>query len=122
MAQARAWVTQEFRIKRVPDPVCYVANKKGDMSIPKAQMEIATQVQARMDGFDFDLTYAVTGFTMAVVVNGLSIEKDAHSNLFTPDMQKLMKQISPGTHVIIENVHVRGPDSRTIPGVNIKIN
>ncbi|HXB13260.1 MAG TPA: gliding motility protein GldM [Bacteroidia bacterium] len=113
---------EKFRIKRVPDPICYVANKKGDISIPKAQLEIATQVQARMDGFDFDLTYAVTGFTMAVVVNGLSIEKDAHSNLFTPDMQKLIKQISPGTHVIIENVHVRGPDSRTIPGVNIKIN
>ncbi len=111
----------KFRIKRVPDPTCYVANKKGDIDISKAQLSIATQVQARMDGFDFDLSYAVTSFEMVVTVNGQTVKKLSNSNLFTPEMKTLMNQVQRGSHIIIQGVHVKGPDSRTIPGVNITI-
>ncbi len=112
----------KFRIKRVPDPTCYVANKKGDINVSKAELGIATQVQARMENFDFNLSYAVTSFEMVVTVNGNTVQKTSNSNLFTPEMKTLMGQIGHGSHIIIQNVHVRGPDSRQITGVNITVN
>jgi len=113
---------RQFRIKRVPDPCCYVANKKGDINVTKSELAIATQVQARMDNFDFNLSYAVTSFEMVVTVNGQTAQKTSNSNLFTPDMKNLMGQIGKGSHIIIQNVHVKGPDTRVIPGVNISVN
>jgi len=112
----------KFRIKRVPDPICYVANKKGDMFVSKAQLSIATEVQARMENFDFNLNYAVTSFEMVVTVNGATVQKSSNSSKFTPEMRTLMGEIGPGSHIIIQDVHVKGPDSRVISGVNITIN
>jgi gliding motility-associated protein GldM len=112
----------KFRIKRVPDPVCYVANKKGDASVTKGELSIATQVQARMENFDFNLNYAVTGFEMVVTVNGNTVQLESKSNLFTPQMKTLMNQVNRGSHIIIQQVHVHGPDTRVIPGVNISVN
>jgi gliding motility-associated protein GldM len=112
----------KFRIKRVPDPTCYVANKKGDINVTKSELSIATQVQARMENFDFNLNYAVTSFEMVVTVNGNTVQKESHSNLFTTEMKTLMGQIGRGSHIIIQDVHVKGPDSRVIPGVNITVN
>ncbi len=112
----------KFRIKRVPNPTCYVANKSGDIELPKSQLQIATQVQARMDNFDFNLSYAVTAFDMVVTVNGVTVKKTSSSNLFTQEMKTLMGQIGRGSHVIIQDVHVSGPDKRVIPGVNITVN
>jgi gliding motility-associated protein GldM len=111
----------KFRIKRVPDPTCFVANKKGDIDITKAQLSIATQVQSRMENFDFDLSYSVTSFEMVVTVNGQTVKKLSSSNLFTPEMKTLMGQVGKGSHIIIQDVHVKGPDSRVIPGVNITV-
>jgi gliding motility-associated protein GldM len=112
----------KFRIKRVPDPTCFVANKKGDINVTKGELGIATQVQARMENFDFNLTYAVTSFEMVVTVNGSTVLKESKSNLFTDEMKKLFGQIGKGSHIIIQDVHVKGPDTRVIPGVNITVN
>jgi gliding motility-associated protein GldM len=113
---------QDFRIKRVPDPVCYVAGKKGDISIPKAQLQIATKVFAKLENFDFDLNYDVTSFQMVAVINGITIIKDANGSGFTGEMQNIIKQCTRGSHIIIQNVKVKGPDSRQIPGCNIQVN
>lgn len=112
----------KFRIKRVPDPACYVANKKGDIHVTRGELAIATQVQARMDNFDFNLNYDVTSFEMVVTVNGNTVQLQSNSKMFTPQMKTLMGQIGSGGHIIIQDVHVHGPDSRVIPGVNITIN
>lgn len=111
-----------FRIKRVPDPSCYVANKKGDIHVTKGELSIAQHVQARMDNFDFNLSYEVTSFEMVVTVNGATVQLTSNSSSFTGEMKNLMNKLGAGSHIIIQNVHVRGPDSRIIPGVNITIN
>jgi hypothetical protein len=59
---------------------------------------------------------------MVVTVNGQTAQKSSNSNLFTPEMKTLMGQIGKGSHIIIQNVHVKGPDTRVIPGVNISVN
>jgi gliding motility-associated protein GldM len=64
-----------FRIKNVPPPTGYIAGEMGSGKGPKTRLQVA-QVTAKLPDFLYDLTYAVTGFTLkvsgqaAVVVNG----------------------------------------------------
>jgi GldM C-terminal domain len=110
-----------FSLKRVPDPVCYVANKKGDITISKKQLSFANKVQARMENFDFDVNFVVSSFVMVIYVDGNPIKLISQSDLFTEEMKTAMDKVQKGDHIIIQYVHVKGFDSRTIPGVNITI-
>lgn len=113
---------QEFRIKAVPDPTCYVLNKKGNIRVPKVQLSLANTVFAKMDNFDFNLPYTVTSFQMVATVNGISKTFNATGQNFTPDMKRIMSELLPGSTIIIENVHCSSTaGARTIPGVTITI-
>lgn len=119
----KSFPPQEFRIKRVPDPVCYVVNQKGDINVSKAQLNVAQTVQARMENFDFDLQYNVTSFELVASANGLTKTYKSNSGNFTPEMKNIMHALGHGSHIIIQNVHVvHGSDARKISGVNITIN
>lgn len=118
----KSFPPQEFRIKAVPDPTCYVLNKKGNIRVPKAQLALAETVQARMENFDFNLPYTVTSFQMVATVNGISKTFSSSSGGFTPEMHTIMKQLLPGSTLIIENVKCKSAaGSRTIPGVTVTI-
>lgn len=113
----------EFRIKRVPDPVAYVGSIKGDGQMTKAELNGASGVFARMENFDFDLSFTVMSFVMSMNVNGVFVEKKANGPAITPEMKTLLAGAKPGNKVFFEQVTVKGPDGtlRKIPGVNIKV-
>jgi gliding motility-associated protein GldM len=114
---------QEFRIKAVPDPICYVLNKKGNIRVPKVQLQLAETVQARMENFDFNLPYTVTAFTMIVSVNGVNKNFTASGEKFTTEMHGIMKVLPVGSTIVIADVHcssAAGP--KVIPGVTLSIN
>lgn len=113
----------EFRIKRVPDPVAYVGTIKGDGQMTKAELNTASGVFARMENFDFDLSFSVVSFVMSMNVNGVFVEKKGNGPAITPDMKSLLAGAKPGNKVFFEQVTVKGPDGtlRKIPGVNIKV-
>lgn len=115
--------TFEFRIKRVPDPVAYVGTIKGDGQMTKAELNSASGVFARMENFDFDLSFSVVSFVMSMNVNGVFVEKKANGPAITPEMKTLLGGAKPGNKVFFEQVTVKGPDGtlRKIPGVNIKV-
>lgn len=113
----------EFRIKRVPDPVAYVGNIKGDGLMTKGELLAASGVFARMEGFDFDLSFSVVSFVMSMNVSGVFVEKKANGPAITPEMKTMLQGAKPGNKVFFEQVTVKGPDGsiRKIPGVNIKV-
>jgi gliding motility-associated protein GldM len=113
----------KFRVKRVPDPVCYVGNLKADGQMTKGELAGQSGVFARMDNFDFDLKFNVVSFVLSMSVNGVFVEKKTNGPAFTPEMKSLMAGAKPGNKVFIEQVTVQGPDGtlRKIPGVNIKV-
>jgi gliding motility-associated protein GldM len=115
--------TFEFRVKRVPDPVAYVGAIKGDGVMTKAELNNQSGVFARMEGFDFDLSFRVVSFIMSMSVNGVFVEKKANGPGITPEMKSLFAGARPGNKVFFEQITVQGPDGslRKIPGVNIKI-
>jgi len=113
----------EFRIKRVPDPVAYVGTIKGDGQMTKGELQGASGVFARMENFDFDLSFKVISFVMSMNVNGVFVEKKGNGPAITPEMKTLLAGAKPGNKVFFEQVTVQGPDGtmRKIPGVNIKV-
>lgn len=113
----------EFRIKRVPDPVCFVGSIKGDGQMTKGELNGVSGVFARMENFDFDLSFSVVSFVMSMNVNGVFVEKKANGPAITAEMKTLLTGAKPGNKVFFEQVTVKGPDGtlRKIPGVNIKV-
>lgn len=113
----------EFRIKRVPDPVAYVGSIKGDGQMTKGELLAASGVFARMENFDFDLSFSVVSFVMSMNVNGVFVEKKGVGPAITADMKSLLQGAKPGNKVFFEQITVKGPDGtlRKIPGVNIKV-
>src|ERR1041385_5145043 len=63
--------TFKFRIKRVPDPVCYLGNLKADGMMTKSELQGQSGLFAKMEGFDFDLKFSVVSFVMSMSINGV---------------------------------------------------
>ncbi len=115
--------TFEFRIKRVPDPVAYVGSIKGDGQMTKGELNGQSGVFARMENFDFDLSFRVVSFVMSMNINGVFVEKKANGPGISPEMKTMLSGARPGNKVFFEQITVQGPDGtlRKIPGVNIKV-
>ncbi|MBC8053376.1 MAG: gliding motility protein GldM [Sphingobacteriaceae bacterium] len=105
--------SSEFRIKRIPDPVPQFAGKSSG-SVSSVQIKSQSTVFARLNGFEFDARFTVTGFTLiiakpradAVVIKG-------SGNDLTPAMRTAMNAVAPGTRVIFDNIEAVGPDGST---------
>lgn len=113
----------KFRIKRVPDPVCYVGSLKADGSMTKSELMGQAGLFAKMENFDFDLKFSVISFVLSISINGVFVEKKSMGPGITAQMKKMMGGAKPGNRVFFEQVTVKGPDGtlRKIPGVNIKV-
>lgn len=113
----------KFRVKRVPDPVAYLGTIKGDGQMTKGELSAAAGIFARMDNFDFDLSFKVVSFVMSMSVNGVFGEKKANGAALSPEMKSMLAGAKVGSKVYFEQITVQGPDGtlRKIPGVNIKV-
>ncbi|MGQ1787930.1 MULTISPECIES: type IX secretion system motor protein PorM/GldM [unclassified Saccharicrinis] len=99
---------QEFRIKRVPDPVPEVAGKSSG-KIRKNVLLAQSGVFAEMKDFDFELEYKVTRFTVSVLKGGYIVDEPSKSSKFTPQQLELIKGMARGSKVSIEGIRAKGP-------------
>ncbi len=114
--------SQNFRIKRVPDPVAKVGGLR-EGKINKALLLAQGGVIAEMENFDFDLEFKVSKFSVSTVRNGYFVEETSSNNLFTSSQRDLMKSVSRGGRVMIENIRATGPDGsiRKLGAVNLTL-
>lgn len=111
--QSRRLGSQEFRIKRVPNPIAMVAGKN-EGKIRKNLLLAAGYVTAEMgEDFDFDLTFKVTQFSIATTRKGFYVVEQSKSNKYTEAQETLIKGVARGNRVIIEDIRAVGPDGRT---------
>jgi gliding motility-associated protein GldM len=113
----------KFRVKRVPDPVCYVGSIKGDGVMPKSEVANIRGIFAKMENFDFDLKFDVVSWVLSMNVNGVFVDEKANGAGVTGAQSKLLAGAKGGTKVLFEQVTVKGPDgsTRKIPGCTIKV-
>lgn len=112
----------KFRVKRVPDPVAFVAGKKGDATISKSEALTIPGVVPKLENFDFDLKYEMVSFEMTMNIRGTLVTVPATGNALTEEMKKNLKFASAGTKIYFENVRAKGPNGVvSIAGVNLKV-
>ena len=113
----------KFRVKRIPDPVPYVAQKTGADNISMAQLQAASKIFAKMENFDFDLTVNVIDYIFSMNVAGSLIEEEVKSDKIVPKISELLAKAKRGNKVYFEKIRVKMPDGeiRTLPPVSLKI-
>ncbi len=94
---------QEFRVKKVPDPVAKVAGKTSG-SVVKSKLATASNVLAEMENFDFEMKAIVTGFTVSANIGGYEQSKKSTSYKITPDQRAIIKKAKRGTRVTFERI------------------
>jgi len=104
---------QEFRVKRIPDPKSYVGGKSGSTSIKKAQLKAASTVQAKMEGFDFDLRVSVKSFVFSTTKAGDIVEFKVSGNKLNSKCKKLIATAKRNQKFYIEKIKVTMPDKTT---------
>ncbi len=112
----------KFRVKRVPDPVAYIANKK-DGLVSANELIAAGAVIPKMENFDFDLQFRITSFDLSMNMQGDFITKSASGNRLTAEMASMLKSAKKGTKIYIEEVKAVGPDAvpRKLAPLNMKL-
>ena len=100
----------KFRVKRIPDPVPYVAGKTGSDNTSKAQLSAVSKIFAKMDNFDFDISVNVTQFMFSMVVNGILVEKEVKGDRIPQEVKDMIGKAKRGSKVYFENINVKMPD------------
>ena len=113
----------EFRLKNLPDPVPYVAQKTGSAVMSKARLGAASTVKANMDNFDFDLKVTVRSFIFSTTVSGALLEKQVKGNKIPADIKSIISKSKRNSKVYFENIEVKMPDgsTRMLGPVSVKL-
>jgi gliding motility-associated protein GldM len=103
---------EEFRVKKVPNPVAKVNGKTGG-AIAKNVLIAQIGVAAEMENFDFDLKFTVTQFTVSTTIQGFLQESTSKSYKFSQEQKNILKNLSRGQRVYIQDIKAVGPDGST---------
>jgi gliding motility-associated protein GldM len=113
----------KFRVKRIPDPVPFVASKTGADVVSKNQLLAASKVFARMENFDFDIQVEVVEYIFSMSVGSGLVEETIRGSSITPAVKGYLDKAKRGNKVYFESIKVKMPDGtvRTLPPVSLKI-
>lgn len=111
-----------FRVKRVPDPVAFIAGKKDGLTSAN-ELIAAGAVIPRMENFDFDLSFQITAFDLSMNMQGDFITKSTSGNRLSAEMAGMLKSAKKGSKIYIEEIKAIGPDGvpRKLAPINLKI-
>ena len=112
-ADGKSMGSNEFRIKRVPDPTATIANITSG-NIEKNRLLAANAIIPTMPAdFEFDLTFRITSFRFVAVRSGDIFERQSSSNQFTDEMRTYVQNARRGDRVWLEDIYATGPDGGT---------
>jgi len=112
---------QEFRVKKVPDPIAKVAGVASG-SISKSKITMASGMKAEMENFDFEMSAIVSSFTLSVTVGGYEKSAKSGSYRFTSQQKALLRKAKRGTRVTFEKISAKVAGStRKLRDVSLKI-
>ena len=113
----------KFRVKRVPDPVAYIGGVKSGI-INKNVLAASHMIVAKMENFDFELTFIVTSYVFSIAQRGGDIiPTNGSGNMLTNEMVAKISRAAPGTRAYIEEIKAVGPDKvpRTLAPIILKL-
>lgn len=112
----------EFRVKKIPDPVPYIAGKTGSCTMSKSDLASGV-IQAKMEGFEFDLRVQVSSFNLGTTVSGDYKEVSVSGSRMDGAAQALISKASRGQRFYVEKMKVKMSDgsTRELANINIRV-
>lgn len=106
--------SEEFRVRRIPDPYPYCGSSKGG-TMKAGEFKITDKIDARNPDFVFQIPYTVSGFEMVYAPSGGGniVSDVSSSNKFTSLMNEIKKKAKPGDTIVFPRISVRMPDGTT---------
>ena len=102
-----------FRVKRIPTPVPYIGGRTGSVALSKSQLGNGV-LQAKLEGFVFDIKVKVKSFTIGTNVNGDWKEAKVSGSRMNDKAKNLIRKMSRGRRLTIDKIAVKLPDGRTV--------
>jgi gliding motility-associated protein GldM len=99
-----------FRVKSIPKPEGVFGGKSLG-SIAKNTALAQTGVFAKLNDFDFDLVYKVTGFSIFTAGRMGEFEEFSTSGSLTQKQKDLLQSMNRGQTLIIKSIKAIGPDN-----------
>lgn len=121
---SRTLGSEEFRIKKIPDPVPGVAGQPSGGRISTGALRTGTFVYAqKAAGFDFEANFRVTKFSVQIDDRGKTKSQATTGNAITGQQYALISTLRPGGSVVFTDIVAVGPDGdpRRLPPVVLKI-
>lgn len=112
--QTKSMGTFTFRVKKVPDPVPYIANVR-EGNVPKGTLAANPVIVPRLENFEFDLNFIVVSYTFVMNVNNDLVEIQGSGNVLNAQMIGMINNARRGQRCYIENIRAKGPDGSTRP-------
>ena len=109
-----------FRVRNIPDPVATIGGVMSNDNMSAGQAKAQTGVGAFIKDFPLDIKYQVVSYTIgADNADGDIIEASVQGNMFNGPALNIMKGLSAGRTLSVDNVRAQGPDGkvRKIPGL-----
>jgi gliding motility-associated protein GldM len=110
----------EFRVLRIPKPTAYIAGKTGTVVISKSALGNGV-IQAKLDGFVFDIKVKVKSFSFITTVSGDVKTVKIKGNKMNAKAKSLIKRSSRGQRFYLENMAVKMPDGRVVTMGNVTV-
>ncbi|MDW8274652.1 MAG: GldM family protein, partial [Chitinophagales bacterium] len=115
--------TEEFRVKRIPDPIPTVGGTLRGGPTSAGQLSFNTGLVAVLENFDFEARFNVVSFTMGYQKGPDYFEEKVTGPLFNDKIKGILQGLKPKQIVIFDDIKVVGPDGtqRKIPQLAFKI-
>ena len=112
----------EFRVKRVPDPSAEIAGMT-DGQIDKNVFLASSAIIPNMKDFEFDLYFVVTSYTFATIMNGDWVQKNVKGNIFTDEVNAIIRNGKRKQKFFFEKIQAQGPDGtlRSLNPINLEL-
>lgn len=103
-----------YRVKYLPDPAAFVANKRGG-PIPAGDLKAQGGMIARLLDSDFEAAFRVVGYTVGALGGKYPVYQTSPNtgNRWSASAATIINNATPGTSIFFDNIKVVGPDGRT---------
>lgn len=103
---------QEFRIKRIKDPIAKVAGKTSG-TITAVALRNQGFLFANLDDFEFDVKFAILRYNVIKIGTNRDIVTARNVGAdFNTEVKNVLGTLVPGNRVIFDNVVAKGPDGK----------
>ncbi len=116
--------TIKHRVKRIPDPLVYVAGRTGSSSIEKSELLKAKELNTEFHCYDYDMSVEVISYKFETKSSAMDIyTKDVTGNSITKEVIDMIRTIPVGQKVHFWDIKARMPDNtiRELPPISLTL-